>query len=384
MAEQSSHSKLHRISLSDALWIAISGSTLALTYASIFLVPIAIACGILWCITNLSGKTGMRLALLSSFFLYMSLSSFKWRIPPPIGIPITSEKAGRLKELLTRIAQLVGAPEANSLWLTPDATVGVYTEGYALLPIKRRTTASIGIVALDWLTVGELCSLLAHEFAHYSRLQPVLPRLISEAVLSLIRFVEGVRTQTALWWLNPTWWILRILTPLCALASFRLVQQSELRADAIAAMCCGSETFISALHKYALTKTLFDGVMREIIDRLALDRKSLTDIAKSFREFYINHIPPHTVEQIRSELLSIPSNPLQLYTSLSMRLATLGAATSHQRPLCALEEQNAPAHSLIADPQELSMELSQLYAAAVHRLFIPAHRIRRREASSNK
>ncbi len=376
MAERHKQLRACCPSLTDILWAMTSASLIALTYGCAFLLPVALAYSIWWGITNLSGKTGMRFVLVSSFLLYMSLSSFKWRIRSPIGMPMTGEETERLRKLIMHVARLVDASEPSSLWLTPDATIGVYSEGYALLPIKRRVIASVGIVALDWLTVGELCSLFAHEFAHCSRLQPRLTKLVMGALLNLFRFVEGVRTQTALWWLNPTWWMLRLLTPLCAWISFRVVLRSELCADAIAAVCCGSETFISALHKYALTEMLFDGVMHEIIDRLALDKKSLTDIAKSFREFRINHIPPQAIEQIHSELLGIPSNPFHLYINLSVRLANLEVAAC-QSPSAALEGENAPAHSLVTDLQELSTKLSQLYAAAVHRLFIPTRHMHR-------
>ncbi|MCS7253348.1 MAG: M48 family metallopeptidase [Armatimonadota bacterium] len=369
------YERLCRFTLSDTLWALLSALLLVLAYSLAVLMPAAIAWGIWWSIANLSGKAAVRTTLLLSFLLYMSLGALMRRVPQPIGMPMNAERAKRLIELLARIARAVGAPEPQLLWLTPDATVGAYREGFSLFPFKGRIAVSVGIVALDWLSVGELCSLLAHELAHFSRFQPKPIKLISEALLSLLRFTEDMRTKARLWWLNPTWWMLRLLAPLCALASYRIIQRGELCADATAARCCGSEVFISALRKYALVETLFDGVMHDIIERLALEKKSLTDIAKSFREFCSNHIPQKTAQQIQDELLRIPSNPLSLYTNLGIRLTTLSAVVTNQDTSCALTRDDTPAHSLLTEPEKLSRELSQLYAAAIHRLFIPARHL---------
>lgn len=360
------------LNASDLAWAMASISMLTFTYACVLLLVVAIAYGMWWGVTNLGGKAAARLLLLLSLALYTSIRTLIWRAPPPVGIPMQDARLKRLRELLEREARLVCATSPNSVWLTPDATIGVYEEAPILPRLKSHKTALVGIIALDWLTVGELRSLVAHEFAHLSRMQPRLIRFASGALLRIFRAVEGMRFQTALWWLSPTWWLLRLLMPVCALASYGVIKRYELNADAIAAQIYGSDILIAALQKYALIETLFDGVIHEISGKLALEGKSLTDLVKSFRELCQAQLSPDVMKQMTVELTRIPSSPLALHISIGERLAKL-----ERIALCATTKaaheltMDQPASSLLTDAKALSEELSLLYSAAIHSLISP-------------
>ncbi|MFA4015846.1 MAG: hypothetical protein RUDDFDWM_000940 [Candidatus Fervidibacterota bacterium] len=366
MSGRDTQTNLCKLSLIDIVWAFSSMAFLLFTYVCLLFSIAAIVYGIWWFIANASGRVSMRITILLAFMLYMSLRSLLWRPQPPIGIPISEKRERKLSELITQVAEAVKAQKPKSIWLTPDCTIGAY-EDASLFQLKGDITLTIGIVALDWLSIGELCSLIAHELAHFSRQQPLCISLPAKIGLRFIRFTYSLRTQTKLWWLSPTWWLFWFLAPAYTIASYGVMRKYELCADAIAAHKYGADTLISALQKYGVIKILFDGVMHSISERLATERKSLTDMIKAFRELHERLFQNELLEQIRMELLLTPSNPLTLHISLSERLDELKQIDFQP----CFSSDNLRAISLLDDPQSLSMELSQLYAAAFHHLFFP-------------
>jgi Zn-dependent protease with chaperone function len=377
MSKEDNQTNLSKLSLTDAVWAFSSMVSILLTFACLLLSTVALAYGMWWLITNASGKVSMRATALLAFMLYMSLRTLIWRPQPPIGMPMSEGRTRKLNELVMQVAEAVKAQKPNSVYLTPDCTIGAY-EDARLLQLKGDVALTIGIVALDWLSVGELRSLIAHELAHFSYQQPLWISFPAKIGLRFLRFTYCLRTQTKLWWLSPTWWLLWLLTPIYTLASYGVIRRYELNADAIASHRYGATALISALQKYGVVKILFDGVMHGISERLAMERKSLTDMVKAFRELHGRLFKNELLEQIRTELLLTPSNPLSLHVSLSERLNELKRVESQPR----FNDSNLRAISLLDDPENLSMELSQLYAAALHHLFFPLRK--RKEAEGEE
>src|SRR5262249_791780 len=75
-----------------------------------------------------------------------------------------------LHGLLAEVDQKVDTQPVDQLYLAPGSSIGVHQEGrgpFGLFGVKQRVL-TLGLSTMQFLTVDELKSILAHEYAHFS------------------------------------------------------------------------------------------------------------------------------------------------------------------------------------------------------------------------
>src|SRR5262249_51770401 len=134
-------------------------ATTALLLYGIFLLPrIPIKLIILVVVIGL----GCAWAVLKSLFSRAGKGSF--------GIAKTANDCPRLYQTLAEVATRVDTQPVDEVYLAPGAAIGVHQEGrgpFGLFGVKRRVL-TLGLSTLHYLSVSELQSILAHEYAHFS------------------------------------------------------------------------------------------------------------------------------------------------------------------------------------------------------------------------
>jgi Zn-dependent protease with chaperone function len=122
------------------------------------------------------------------------------------GLPKTPEQCPRLYQALAEVAGRVDTNPVDEVYIAPGSGIGVHQEGrgpFGVFGVKRRVL-TLGLSTLHFLTQGELKSILAHEYAHFSHADTFYNRFIYQVTLSIETALGGLGASGgALNYVNP-------------------------------------------------------------------------------------------------------------------------------------------------------------------------------------
>ncbi len=175
-------------------------ATTALLLYGIFLLPrIPIKLVIIVVVVGL----GMAWAVLRSMFTRPGKGSF--------GVAKTAADCPRLYQVLADVARRVDTEPVHEVYVAPGSSIGVHQEGrgpFGVFGVKRRVL-TLGLSTMHFLTVAELQSILAHEYAHFSHRDTFYSRFIYQVTLCIQEALHGMgRSGGTLNYVNPFFWFL--------------------------------------------------------------------------------------------------------------------------------------------------------------------------------
>ncbi|HID07878.1 MAG TPA: hypothetical protein EYP10_12115, partial [Armatimonadetes bacterium] len=319
-----------------------------------------------WAMVTVRGESTIRWFVALLVIGYLIMRSLPWRAREPVSIVKSMSEMPRLHSLLGEVAHKVDAPQVHEVRLLPGTEIGIYESGgYLGIPINASRLLLMGMGALHGLNIGELKALLAHEFAHFSRKDALLARIVGGVSLNLMRMLEDVRLHIQWWWLNPFHWLLWIYMLIYMVVARGFNYQREYTADHLAALAYGGNVLKSALETYAIESALFNGIVHEAGRQLAQEGKFFTNMYKAFRELRTKHISADAIRKLKSELLTAKGSALALQPAIIQRIRRIESIN----PEAPIDER--PAVSIFDDLEHVEQELSQLYAAVVHHVYVP-------------
>lgn len=181
----------------------------------------------------------------------------------------------RLYTFAIKVADRVGARRADSIAVVPGWEIYVYESCRFITPFSGRRVLVLGLFALHSLSIDELRSILAHEFAHFRYRDTTVVRYVYLALLSVENLVmigqrelwptenvtSDARNLARLVLLLPASamlklgrWLLDISVPYRRLA--------EMRADRVAAQEFGPTLFVRALMKVSVESAIYRDWLR--------------------------------------------------------------------------------------------------------------------------
>ena len=278
--------------------------------------------------------------------------------PEPLGVLRERSEAPRLYALADELARRVGTQPPDEIYLVPDMGVSVEEAGGVLgLPFRSKRITTIGLAALQGLTVDHLRVILTHEMAHFRQGDTALSQFINRASLSLVVTLTTIRETTWWWPLNPAFWYLIVLSYLYCSAVGSLmrftVSAEELRADLLAARICGRDVTSGALTETAVNCRIFDDVtrigwetiqVRPLPNIYALHRKLRGNLSADEREAAIQRA------------LDLPPDVGGDYPTLRRRLEALEALPEEPTR----QRDDRPATSVLDDLETIETEQSRL------------------------
>ena len=191
---------------------------------------------------------------------------------PAILMPLSREK--HLQALLKDLCEQLGAdmPDALLLHALPELAA-THVPVQTLNGIARGRVLMVGVPYLCALSVNELRALLAHEIAHFTGRDYVYSRLVAPVYLGALAALRGfgmADVAGASYDGGGGWVTLPVMIPRWMLGAYvwmfhkvnmRIYRMREERADVIAAVVCGAESFRSGLRKIHG----IDGVFSDVI-----------------------------------------------------------------------------------------------------------------------
>jgi Zn-dependent protease with chaperone function len=212
-------------------------------------------------------------AVLKSVFARPGKGSF--------GLPKSATDCPRLYGVLSEVAGRVDTDPVDQVYIAPGSGVGVHQEGrgpFGIFGVKKRVL-TLGLSAMNFLTVSELESILAHEYAHFSHKDTFYNRFIYQVQLSIQEALNGMGASGGkLNYVNPFFWLLYLYYKSYNLLASGYSRSREFLADRMAATLYGSDVFASALTKVSTDGALFEMTIYDNIGNLLSEGKAFVNM----------------------------------------------------------------------------------------------------------
>lgn len=260
----------------------------------------------------------------------------------------------KLAECLRRVAELIGAPRVDHVFLTPGTDVAVFERGGILRRLAGKTERCLilGAGVLSGMTVRQLESILAHEHGHLRNADTAGGGFASVVRRSLEQMLVGLARGGAGSWLNPAWAFLRgfhIVFLRVARGAGRL---QEILADRWAIVAFGSEAFVSGFEHVVTRSVRFSSQVDAAIRRAVEQKEPLANL-------YSLEAPADSadIDQRIAAALDRQPGPYDSHPSPRQRIAWAKAlAAAGTAPV----EPDAEAWSLFADRADVERRMNEV------------------------
>lgn len=184
---------------------------------------------------------------------------FKRPVPTILALAVDAEQTPALRELVGDVCTEVGTDFPDGIVLSAEP--GFFVTQSTLKTLDEKTCSgrilSIGAPLLYELDGGELKSIFAHEFAHFTGKDTVYSRTVLPVHRTISSVFQNLQVESSGSWAGVLINILLIIPRYCIMTFVNyfasidslLSRRRELRADRIAAESYGDKPFISALMK---------------------------------------------------------------------------------------------------------------------------------------
>src|SRR5262249_29243151 len=115
---------------------------------------------------------GIPIILVSGCIAFMLIRVLFYRGPveKELQVELTEEEQPVLFQFLRKLADEVGAPEADHVFVTPEVNAGVVSEvSLVNLVVPPRRDLTIGLALVNVLNLSEFKAVMAHEFGHFAQ-----------------------------------------------------------------------------------------------------------------------------------------------------------------------------------------------------------------------
>ena len=277
------------------------------------------------------------------------------------GVRKSQADCPKLYAALADVARRVDTRPVDEVYIAPGSEIGVHQEGrgpFGVFGIKRRVL-TLGLSAMHCLTVDELKSILAHEYAHFSHQDTFFSRFIYRVDTSIQTALGGMGAAGGkLNYVNPFFWFLYLYYKAYSLLSAGYSRSREFLADRMACSLYGSNVFASALTKVCTEGPFFEMTMYSTVSHLLSEQKAFVNMYEAFGNFQKDDAGAR--EKIRQDLAT---EKRSLFASHPTHRERIEAAEDWPKNL---RTDDTPALQLFEDPAALECELTEFMTAVIH------------------
>jgi Zn-dependent protease with chaperone function len=239
------------------------------------------------------------------------------------GRSLDRDDAPALWELVEEVAGRVGTRPADAIYVTPATEIGVTERGKLLQKLRGagERCLILGLGALSGITQGQLKSILAHEYGHFSQRDTAGGNLARQVQLSIQQIVYSLATTGQARWYNPAWLFVNGFYRVFLRVTLGAARLQEILADRYAAAAYGGRQLVEGLDHLIRQSLLFDlQVKREIEVALKASR--------GLSNLYV--LPPLQTDVLREQLstkvdevMNRPTAPYDRHPAVRERIALL-------------------------------------------------------------
>jgi Zn-dependent protease with chaperone function len=298
---------------------------------------------------------GMVWAVLKSIFTSPSSGSF--------GIPKTAADCPKLHAMLAEVAQKVGTVPMDEVYIAPGASIGVHQEGrgpFGMFGFKRRVL-TLGLSTLHFLSTGELKSILAHEYAHFSHHDTFYSRFIYQVQRSVEEALAGMgEAGGRLNYVNPFFWFLYVYYRAYSMLAAGYSRSREFLADRMAATLFGADVFTAALSKVATEGQFFEATIYNHMQSLVNEGKSFKNMYETYRSFREEQLTAEERSELYQKLLQEKESLFASHPTYQERCEAIAGLPR------AGSTDPSPAMQLFDSAEEIEQEMTEFLTAVLH------------------
>jgi Zn-dependent protease with chaperone function len=251
----------------------------------------------------------------------------------------------------------------DEVFLAPGSSIGVHQEGrgpFGIFGVNRRIL-TLGMSTLHFLTLSELQSILAHEYAHFSHRDTFYNRFIYQVQLSIDQALRGMgQSGGAVNYVNPFFWFLYLYYKAYNLLSAGFSRSREFLADRMASCLYGSDVFATALTKVSTDGTLFEMTIYNNISKLLAENKSFVNMYSAFQSYRDEQLSEQERDELYRKLLEEKESLFASHPTFQERVAAIAELPRAVNP------DDTPALQLFDEPEEMEKELTEFLTGYMH------------------
>jgi Zn-dependent protease with chaperone function len=244
--------------------IALTSGYFYISIPILIALVLAVGAGLLYAVFSL-GSVPVRLvafiAIAVLFTLFSILRGVFTRIrQQEPGRPLLPEEAPALWKLTQDVADQLGTQPIQAIYLTPGTEIAVFERGGVLRKRRGQGKRSLllGLGVLSGMTQGQLKSILAHEYGHFTGKDTAGGDLAFRVQRSIQMIAINLAISGQARWYNPAWWFVRGYYNLFQRVSLGASRLQEILADRYAAAAYGARNFIDGLRHVIRQSLTFD------------------------------------------------------------------------------------------------------------------------------
>lgn len=244
--------------------IALTSGYFYISIPILIALVLAVGAGLLYAVFSL-GSVPVRLvafiAIAVLFTLYSILRGVFTRIrQQEPGRLLPPEEAPALWKLTQEVADQLGTQPIQAIYLTPGTEIAVFEQGGMLRKARGQGKRSLllGLGVLSGMTQGQLKSILAHEYGHFTGKDTAGGNLAFRVLRSIQMIAINLAISGQARWYNPAWWFVRGYYNLFQRVSLGASRLQEILADRYAVAAFGARNFIDGLRHVIRQSLTFD------------------------------------------------------------------------------------------------------------------------------
>ncbi len=300
---------------------------------------------------------GSTWSVIRSLFIGFGSGSF--------GIRKTEADCPRLFAAVKDVAERVDTDPVDEIWIAPGADISVHQEGRGPFGLfgSRRRVLTLGLCMMPYLTITELKSILAHEYAHFSHQDTMYNRFVAQVSLAIGKARQGM-AETGGWvtWINPFYWFFFLYAKSYALLSSGFSRSREYLADRMACCLYGGDVFVTALQKAITEGSLFEITIYENIIRKLEKGKAYVNAYEEFRKFRNGGLTTEELEQFSRKIIQEKPSLFASHPTFAERVEAAKALPRSSK------KDTVAARSLFEKPDEIEKELTDFLTGYVNYL----------------
>ena len=209
--------------------------------------------------------------MVGAYLLFALLRASLASVPRGVGVALDLEREAKLKKMLDAVAKQLGERPIDEVHVRPDAWIDLEELGGVIghLRKKNKRRLTIGVFALEGLSLRALQALVAREHARYRGRDAaaIVARARLDAIANRMT-ARGVAVVA-----NPAWWLVAGYRWIFARISDTAASLQEAFVDEQASALYGSKALLEGMRHLVRRDVALDGrraeIVREVIDATA-------------------------------------------------------------------------------------------------------------------
>jgi Zn-dependent protease with chaperone function len=282
----------------------------------------------------------------------------------PLGVRVMPRRCPELFGIACEVAERINTRPVDDIYISPVAELAVLQQGrgpFGMFGLKSRVMI-LGLPMMNVLTIDELKSILAHEYAHFSHSDTLYSRFIHQVTGSIEHTLREI--GALLGWMNfanPLFWALARYYRAYNMLAAGFSRSREFLADRMACALYGPDVFGRALVRVSIEGPLFEKTVYPNVATLLCEGRLRRNIYQWFSEQREEELESFDRELAYQELLTERTSRFATHPSLRERLEAAGVQPQPEGPV------DAPASTLLPELEEKEIELSRLLTIYVAR-----------------